>query len=174
MPPPPTTHVRALSPRDTRGWIEIGGLRMACALGRGGLSVDKREGDGKTPIGCWPVRYLFYRPDRLRPPTTALPCLALSPDDGWCDDPGDRNYNRHVSLPYPARCEQLWRPDHIYDIIVVLGHNDAPPVRGRGSAIFMHLARPGYAPTEGCIALPLADLRRLVAQLRPGSLVRVL
>jgi len=133
------------------------------ALGRGGVRVDKQEGDGATPAALLPLRRVFYRADRTAIPRTTLPREPIAERDGWCDDPGHRDYNRAVQLPHPARCEDLWRSDGVYDLIVVLGWNDAPVERGRGSAIFLHLARPGYAPTEGCVAVAEADLRAVLA-----------
>ncbi len=92
-----------------------------------------------------------------------MPIEPLAPDDGWCDDPGHADYNRMVRLPHDGRCEELWRADAVYDLIGVLGWNDTPVIRGRGSATFLHVARADYAPTEGCVALALGDLRRLLA-----------
>ena len=155
------------------GEARWGELRFRCALGRGGLKVEKREGDGATPIGAWPMRRLLYRADRLGRPATRLPFLELEPEDGWCDDPADPAYNRPVRLPYPGRHERLWREDALYDLIVVLGHNDDPVVRGHGSAIFLHVARPDYAPTEGCVALAAADLLRVLAEAAPGDRIVV-
>lgn len=156
------------------GWTADGRDRWACAIGRGGMKTDKREGDGATPVGCWEMRRVLYRPDRLlAPPPTGLPVAAIVPDDGWCDDPADRAYNSAVSLAYPASHERLWRDDHVYDVIVVLGHNDRPPVPGLGSAVFLHVARPGYPPTEGCVALALPDLLALLARARPGDALEI-
>ncbi|MBF0562030.1 MAG: L,D-transpeptidase family protein [Alphaproteobacteria bacterium] len=137
--------------------------RLCCAIGRGGINLDKREGDGVTPVGCFPLRQVLFRLDRIPAPLTCLPMRALEPPDGWCDDVRDPAYNRAVTLPYPARCESLWRDDGLYDVIVVLGHNDDPVVPGAGSAIFLHVARPDYGPTEGCVALAMPDLLRLIA-----------
>lgn len=146
-----------------------------CALGRGGVrpAADKREGDGASPLGSWPMRRLLYRADRGGPPTTALPSQLIGPDDGWCDAPGDPAYNRPVRLPYPASAEHLWLEDHVYDLIVVLGHNDDPPAPGMGSAIFLHLARPDYAPTAGCVALARPDLEAVLARAAAGDLLRI-
>ena len=154
--------VRAASKGALTGTIVYRSLALPCALGRGGCRTDKREGDGATPIGSWPVRQLLYRPDKGAPPVVSMPKLALAVDGGWCDAPADRNYNRPVHHPYPASAERLWRTDDLYDLIVVLGYNDAPVVAGRGSAIFIHVAQPDLAPTEGCIALTKADLVRLL------------
>jgi len=135
-----------------------------CALGRSGIvpAEAKREGDGATPAATLPLRRLLFRADRLAPPRTGVPIEPIAPDDGWCDDPDDPAYNRRVRRPFAARHERLWREDGLYDLVGVLGWNDAPPVPGRGSAIFLHVASPGLGPTEGCIALALPDLRSVL------------
>ncbi len=153
------------------GRFELSGRWTRCALGKNGVrpAEDKREGDGASPLGTWAIRRVLYRPDRGPVPVTALPVTALTPDDGWCDAPADPLYNQPVPLPYPASHEVLWREDGVYDLIVILGHNDDPPVPGMGSAIFLHLARPGFTGTEGCIALTRPDLEALLALARPGD-----
>jgi L,D-peptidoglycan transpeptidase YkuD (ErfK/YbiS/YcfS/YnhG family) len=143
---------------NTAGFARWGARHMRCALGRAGITSAKREGDGATPAGAFALRRLLYRPDREPRPQTILPCKAIMPSDGWCDAPDDPAYNRLVALPYPARAESLWREDRVYDLIVVLGHNDDPVIRGQGSAIFLHLAAPDFAPTAGCVALGREDL----------------
>ncbi|MEO5375184.1 MAG: L,D-transpeptidase family protein [Alphaproteobacteria bacterium] len=143
------------------------GRTVRCALGWGGVVGDKREGDGGTPVGRLALRRVLYRADRIPPPRTGLPLSVIERHDGWCDDPDDAAYNRPVILPHPARHEELWRADGVYDVIVVLGHNDDPVIPGRGSAIFLHVARPGYEPTEGCVALALGDLLALLAACAP-------
>lgn len=149
--------------------VILGTREFRCALGTAGIIAEKREGDGATPVGRFPLRRVLYRADRMPPPETGLPTAALRPNDGWCDAPDDPHYNRQVSLPYSASHERLWRDDSIYDIIVILGHNDDPPVPGRGSAIFLHIARPGYTGTEGCVALALDDLKTALAACSPGD-----
>ena len=157
------------------GRLTLGGRQVPCALGRSGAiaAADKREGDGATPLGAWRLRRVLYRADWVGAPVTALQSTAIGRDDGWCDAPYDRAYNRQVKLPYPASCERLWREDRLYDLVCVLGHNDDPPVPGLGSAIFLHVAKPGYAPTEGCIALARADLQGLLAMAGAGDLLQV-
>jgi L,D-peptidoglycan transpeptidase YkuD (ErfK/YbiS/YcfS/YnhG family) len=145
------------------GRFLLRGLVCRAALGRGGVRADKSEGDGATPAGLLPLRRVLYRADRGRPPSCAVPVEPLAPDDGWCDDPASPDYNRMVRLPCPAHHEELWRADAVYDVIGVLGWNDAPVVAGRGSAIFLHVARPDFSPTEGCIALPEPVLREVLA-----------
>jgi len=158
---------------DASGWLTLPGRRFMCALGRSGIAAKKREGDGATPAGRWPLRNILYRADRISPPVTRLPSAALTPDAGWCDDPAHGDYNRMVRLPHPARCEELWRADALYDLIVVLGYNDSPVVAGLGSAIFLHVARPTYAPTEGCVALAMGDLRAVLSEIGPGDAVEI-
>lgn len=146
------------------GVLRWRGRSAPCALGRSGIAADKREGDGATPSGCFALRRVLYRADRIAPPPGGLPAAPLAPDDGWCDDPGHPDYNRPVRLPHPARHERMWRADGVYDVVVVLGHNDSPPLPGLGSAVFLHVARPDGAPTEGCVALALNDLLALLAE----------
>jgi L,D-peptidoglycan transpeptidase YkuD (ErfK/YbiS/YcfS/YnhG family) len=158
------------------GWLELGrGRRVRCALGRSGVMAadQKREGDGATPLGEWPLRRVLYRADHGGAPPTALETRAIMPDEGWCDAPDDPSYNRPVRLPYPASCERLWRDDRLYDLVVVLGHNDDPVVPHMGSAIFVHLASPDYRPTEGCVALRRPDLEALLRSSRPGDALRI-
>ncbi|MGE0154577.1 MAG: L,D-transpeptidase [Reyranellaceae bacterium] len=138
---------------------------FACALGRTGVAADKREGDGATPLGTFPLRQAFYRPDRESPPATGLTLRALTPQDGWCDEAAAADYNRFVRLPHPHRHERLWREDRVYDLIVVVGYNDAPVAPGKGSAIFIHLMRDDGAPTEGCVAFKREDLLEILAAL---------
>lgn len=150
-------------------WAHYAEFKWRCAIGWGGVVLDKREGDGATPAGCWPLRHILYRPDRIAAPATALVEKPTRPNDGWCDDPADQRYNQLVRLPYAARHEVLWREDEIYDVVVVLGHNDDPPEPGHGSAIFLHVAREDYAATQGCFALALPDLLELLSNIGPDS-----
>lgn len=153
------------------GRFDLGGRWTNCALGRSGVkpAAQKREGDGASPLGRWPLRRVLFRADRVEAPRTGLTFTPLAPDDGWCDAPGDPAYNRPVKLPYPASAETLWRDDPLYDLVVVLGHNDSPPVSPLGSCIFLHLARPDFAPTEGCVALAREDLAELLSKAAPGD-----
>lgn len=163
---------------DTRGVLVCGGQKYDCALGRSGVTSDKREGDGGTPLGSFPLRQVFYRADRVARPETALETRELTPETGWSEDPARDDYNRLVTLdpqaPAVEGIDRMTRDDHVYDITVIIGYNDDPPVKGRGSAIFMHVARPGYTPTAGCIALAESDLRQVLRRLGPGSRVTIL
>jgi L,D-peptidoglycan transpeptidase YkuD (ErfK/YbiS/YcfS/YnhG family) len=145
------------------GVFQLAGARYRAALGRSGIGARKQEGDGRTPSGLLPLQRILYRADRLPRPRCAVPVLPLAPHDGWCDDVTHADYNRLVRLPHDGRCEALWCSDAVYDVIGVLGWNDAPVVRGLGSAIFLHVARDDYAPTEGCVALSRPDLLAALA-----------
>lgn len=142
------------SVRDPKkGFLVAGGAIFPCALGRAGIAVPKREGDGRTPRADLPLRRVLYRADRIGRPRSLLPLRIIGPRDAWCDDAADRRYNRLIDRPPGEAEERLTRDDHLYDVIVELGWNDAPVIRGRGSAIFWHLARPGFTPTAGCVAV---------------------
>lgn len=152
-----------------RGWLTAGAFRIAVALGRTGIKADKREGDGATPAGRYrPVR-LWWRADRLPRPVTRLPVRPIQTDDGWCEDPGDRRYNRPIRLVPGTPGDRLRRPDALYDMVIEIDHNMRPRVAGRGSAVFIHVARPGLAPTAGCVAMPAPALRRLLGRLDVGT-----
>jgi L,D-peptidoglycan transpeptidase YkuD (ErfK/YbiS/YcfS/YnhG family) len=145
------------------GHLVLEGRRYRAALGAGGVRADKQEGDHATPAGLLALRRVLYRADRVPIPRAAVPREPIAASDGWCDDPAHADYNRQVHLPHPARVELLWRADGLYDVVGVLGWNDAPVLRGRGSAIFLHVARADFSPTEGCVALALEDLRAVLA-----------
>ena len=167
------TIARLLTKSDTAttGFLTYKNLHFPVTLGKSGTRAGKKEGDGATPFGVWVCAKVFYRPDRLRRPQTSLHTEPLRGHFGWCDAPGDRNYNRQVALPYAASAESLWRDDHLYDVIVVLDYNRMPRSRGRGSAIFLHVARPALPPTEGCIAMKRDHLLRLLRILTPGAAI---
>lgn len=153
------------------GWLSWPGGTVRCALGRSGISRYKHEGDGATPAGRFPLRRVYYRKDRVDPPITGLCVQAIEADDGWCDDPGHPDYNRPVKLPHPGRHETLWRSDHLYDLVVVVGYNDDPVESGRGSAIFLHVASRKYDPTEGCVAVRLDHLLAILYDCERADLV---
>jgi L,D-peptidoglycan transpeptidase YkuD (ErfK/YbiS/YcfS/YnhG family) len=153
--------------------LDWGAGAKVCAIGRGGIGAKSGEGDGLTPVGIFPIRRVLYRPDRVARPRTNLPVEAIAQDDGWCDAPDDAAYNQPVKLPYAASHERMWRDDHLYDVVVVLGFNDAPVMPGKGSAIFLHVARPDYGPTEGCVALALPDLLAALENLSLEATVRI-
>jgi L,D-peptidoglycan transpeptidase YkuD (ErfK/YbiS/YcfS/YnhG family) len=156
------------------GLLTCGAITVRCALGRSGVQTNKREGDGATPAGTYPLRAIHYRPDRVQRPLSGLPVHALSPDDGWCDDPGCADYNKLVPLPHAGSHERMWRDDALYDLVVVIGYNDAPPVRGLGSAIFLHLASAGFTPTAGCVAVAADELLPILAACDAAATIRII
>ena len=165
--------VRRKPGEPTRGVLQAGPLALPVALGRAGIKANKREGDGATPRGSFRLRRLWWRADRHRRPATLLPVRRITPDDGWCENPSDRHYNRPVKLPPQATADRLARKDGLYDFIVEIDHNTRPRVAGRGSAVFIHVARPGLAPTAGCVALAMNSLRRLLARIGPRTRIMV-
>ncbi|MDE1900236.1 MAG: L,D-transpeptidase family protein [Alphaproteobacteria bacterium] len=149
--------------------------QLRCAVGRGGIvsAAQKHEGDGATPAGCWAMREVLYRTDRIAMPSLRLKHRAMNPQDGWCEIPDDPQYNKLVRHPYAVPVDHLWREDHLYDIVVVLGYNDDPVVPGKGSAIFMHLARPDFSPSAGCVTLAREDLLDVLREADAQSCVVV-
>jgi L,D-peptidoglycan transpeptidase YkuD (ErfK/YbiS/YcfS/YnhG family) len=167
----PYSNIISVSPDGLLKWR---GKTFRCALGRTGITVTKREGDGASPMGCFSLRRVLYRADRLGRPSSRLPTATIARHDGWCDAPGDPNYNLPVELPYVASAESLWRDDSLYDVLVVLGFNDSPVVPGCGSAIFLHVARDDYGPTAGCVALAKRDLLTVLEHCDSGTRLCIL
>ncbi len=167
--------LRAISERegDTKGRLVTGSFDVMCAFGRSGLTNQKTEGDGATPIGSWQLRELFFRPDKSEPPETQLPTRSIGADSGWCDAPDHQDYNQLVALPFKASHEKLWRDDHLYDLMIPLGYNDQQIVPGKGSAIFFHLAKHDYQPTEGCVAIAEHHMRTLLPMLTENTVLKI-
>lgn len=160
-------------PGEIHGTLRCEGVTVPCSVGRSGLSRDKHEGDGATPTGRFPLRRLLYRADRLEMPVTRLPVSAIAKDDGWCDDMAHKDYNQQVKLPFAASHEELWREDNLYDLIVVLGHNDKPVIPGLGSAVFLHVRAPDGGATAGCVAIKREYLLAILRALDTGSFIDI-
>ncbi|MBC8129275.1 MAG: L,D-transpeptidase family protein [Rhizobiaceae bacterium] len=171
---PPAVLVRRSPLGASLGILQVGALRMRCALGRAATSVFKREGDGATPVATMAVLSAYARSGRLPGLKTGLAVAYTRQDSGWCDSPTHPAYNRPVRFPFSAGAETLQRDDRLYDFVVVLDWNVRSRGRHKGSAIFLHVAREGYRPTEGCVAVSPADMRRLAPLLRKGSRLTVL
>jgi L,D-peptidoglycan transpeptidase YkuD (ErfK/YbiS/YcfS/YnhG family) len=165
--------VRRKPAAHSRGILVAGALTLPVAIGRGGIKANKREGDGATPRGSFRLRRLWWRSDRHARPRTMLPARLIRKDDGWCEDPADRHYNQPVKVPAGSKADRLARADRLYDFIIELDHNTRPRVAGRGSAVFIHIARDGFGPTAGCVALTMPALRRLLAQLSPQTRIDI-
>jgi L,D-peptidoglycan transpeptidase YkuD (ErfK/YbiS/YcfS/YnhG family) len=168
-----TFFVRRKPGFSTRGWLIAGPLALPVALGRGGIKANKREGDGGTPRGTFRLKRLWWRGDRVARPLTHLPVRPITGSDGWCEDPADRRYNRPIRLSKDQPGDRLRRDDRLYDFIIEIDHNTRPRVAGRGSAVFVHLARPNRGPTAGCVALDARDLQRLLARLGPRTRIDI-
>lgn len=165
--------VRPRPGKPAEGLLCLGNLVFPCALGRGGIKAIKREGDGATPLGRMRLLYGWYRTGRIGPRHSGLRLKRITMRDGWCDAPDDRNYNRPVPLPYPASCETMLRADRLYDCCIVMDYNISQRRRGRGSAIFFHIARPGFLPTEGCVAVTPQVMARLLPHLSDKTVLIV-
>ncbi|HLI98684.1 MAG TPA: L,D-transpeptidase family protein [Bradyrhizobium sp.] len=167
--PQTVIRVRAAAGEPRRGWLMAGGQAIPVALGRGGIIANKREGDGGTPRGIFRPRQLWWRADRHPRPATFLPIRAIGPEDAWCENPTSRHYNRPIKLTRDRDGDRLRRDDHLYDFIVEIDHNTSPRIAGRGSAVFLHLARPNFSPTAGCVSMKKSAMLQLLRQIGPRT-----
>ena len=165
--------VRTRPGHRTKGLLVAGPLAIPVSLGRGGIKADKREGDGGTPRGLFQLRRLWWRADRAPRPRTQLPVRPIRSDDAWSEDPSDRRYNRPFKRRPDEAAARLWREDHLYDLIIEIDHNTRPRVAGRGSAVFVHLARDGFLPTAGCVGLKRTALTRLLERVGPRTRIAI-
>lgn len=165
--------VRTRPGNDQQGWLSAGSRHVKVALGRSGIKANKREGDGATPAGRYRLLRLWWRPDRIARPRTLLPVRPITFLDGWCEDPFDGRYNQAIRILPGRPGDRLWRSDALYDLVIEIDHNRRPRVAGRGSAVFIHVARAGLAPTSGCISLPVDVLKRLIAHLGPKTTITI-
>jgi L,D-peptidoglycan transpeptidase YkuD (ErfK/YbiS/YcfS/YnhG family) len=161
--------VRPAAGNPRRGWLMAGGQAVPVALGRGGIRANKREGDGGTPKGTFRPRQVWWRADRFPRPRTFLPVRAIGPEDAWCEDPASRHYNQPIRLGRDCGGDRLKRDDHLYDFIIEIDHNSSPRIAGRGSAVFLHLAREDFSPTAGCVSMTKSAMLRLLARLGPET-----
>ncbi len=165
--------VTAHAANPQKGVLRCGHFQTRCALGHAGVTEEKREGDGKTPLGRFALRRVWYRADRIKRPQTALPISIIQQKSGWCDDVRAGFYNRPITRPCRFSHERLWRHDRLYDVLVELGHNDAPPKKGAGSAIFLHLEKNNYRPTLGCVAIDKQAMQFVLGNAALGGFLEV-
>lgn len=167
--------VTVTSETATTGTLFLNGKRYDCTIGRSGViaPAQKTEGDGKTPLGTFPLRQLLYRGDRVAKPVTQLPAEILTPQTAWCENPASADYNKLITTAHPVATDYMTREDHLYDYVVVIGYNDAPVIAGKGSAIFMHLARPDFTPTAGCVGLRPADMLEVLKACTPATTITI-
>jgi len=172
---PSVIEVRA-APNSISGTLRFAGNSYPCMVGKSGIRHPKYEGDGGTPAGLFPLRSVRYRADRMSAPKTGLPVYKAAQNDGWCDDPSDLAYNHVVTMPYQTDAEPMWRDDHLYDVLAVIGYNDNPVVPGAGSAIFLHVMRPptdDHQYTAGCVSLAIENLLAVLAACVPGTMIDI-
>jgi L,D-peptidoglycan transpeptidase YkuD (ErfK/YbiS/YcfS/YnhG family) len=165
--------IRAAAGDRSRGWLTAGGRTVKVALGRGGIRANKREGDGGTPKGTFRPRQLWWRADRHPRPSTFLPVRAIGPEDAWCEDVSSRHYNQPIRLASSEGGDRLARDDHLYDFIIEIDHNTHPRIAGRGSAVFLHLARTDFSPTAGCVSTTRSAMLRLLKRLGPETKIEI-
>ncbi|WP_456705118.1 L,D-transpeptidase family protein [Bradyrhizobium sp. USDA 4449] len=163
--------VKAAAGNPRRGWLTAGGLTIPVALGRGGIRANKREGDGGTPRGRFRPQQLWWRGDRHSRPKTFLPARTIGDMDAWCEDPGDRHYNQWIRRGEDEGGDRLKRADHLYDFIIEIDHNTRPRIAGRGSAVFLHLARDNFGPTAGCVSMTRAAMLQLLRRIGPRTTI---
>lgn len=168
-----TVTVRAAAGQRTRGWLTAGGQTIPVALGSSGIRANKREGDGGTPKGTFRPLRLWWRADRHPRPATFLPVRVIGPEDAWCEDPSDRHYNQPVRLSSNQGGDRLRRDDHLYDFIIEIDHNTKPRIAGRGSAVFLHLARKDFSPTAGCVSMTSSAMLRLLKRMGPETRISI-
>lgn len=157
----------------SNGTLYFAKEKFKCSIGLNGTSKNKREGDKKTPSGLFPLRMVMFRSDRIKNVVTSLNTFEMLPDDGWCDDPYDKNYNRHIKLPFSNSHEKLWREDSLYNIIIVIGFNDNPIIPYKGSAIFLHCTNKLYKPTDGCVALIENDIIKILSLINLETKIQI-
>lgn len=153
--------------------LSVDGVSLFCVFGRDGVTKDKVEGDWKTPIGTFPIKKIFYRKDKIPNLETQIECIPLSPDDAWCDDTGKEEYNTFIKLPFDGSYENLWRDDDMYDVIIVIGYNDNPIIKEKGSAIFIHIAKENMEYTKGCLAIKKEDMLTLIKNITLNSEIEI-
>ncbi|VAV98359.1 hypothetical protein MNBD_ALPHA08-1728 [hydrothermal vent metagenome] len=165
--------IRSTGKTANNGTVQVNHVTFPCVIGKGGIGVKSREGDGITPVGCWKMAYFLYRPDRIQKIHSLLSGFAIRPSDSWCDLVTSRHYNRPLAETLPSSSEALWRQDSLYDIVIVLDHNTRPAISGRGSAIFIHLSGSNSPYTQGCIALDRPDLLKILYSCGPQTKVQI-
>ena len=151
------------------GEIYFKNFKAKVSLGKNGIGQKKKEGDLITPIGDYPLREVFYRTDRVKLPTLKIPSQSINIKHAWCNDSSFPEYNTLVNLPFKGTHEKMWRNDHLYNIVIVIGYNDQPVFPEKGSAIFIHLAHNNFNPTEGCIGIRESTMKKILNHIEPNS-----
>ena len=154
-------------------YLKYKNFRFRCALGKAGIGKKKKEGDNITPKGLYKIVKIYYRKDRIKKVSSKLKLIKITKNIGWCDDPNSEKYNQIINLPTKYSYEKLYRKDNIYDLILVLNYNMNPVVKNKGSAIFIHIAKQEYQPTQGCIALKKGNLVKLISKINKNIAIKI-
>jgi L,D-peptidoglycan transpeptidase YkuD (ErfK/YbiS/YcfS/YnhG family) len=154
------------------GYLKYKNFKIRCSLGKAGIKKKTKEGDNVTPIGTYKAVKVFYRSDKINIIKTNLKKIKIKKSMGWCDDSKSNFYNQQIKLPSIFGHEELYRKDSIYDIIIVLNYNMNPIIKGKGSAIFIHVTK-NYKPTKGCIALKKIDLIKILNLIKKNTKIKI-
>ena len=155
------------------GYLKYNNFKFRCALGKGGIKQKEKEGDFITPKGKFKLIKIYYRSDRVKKINSPLKKIKISKNMGWCDDVSSKHYNRLIKINKKISHEKLYRNDNVYDILVVLNYNLNPIIRGKGSAIFLHVTKKKYKKTQGCIALKKKELLFLISKIKKNTQIRI-
>jgi len=155
------------------GYLKYKNFKFQCALGESGIKEKIKEGDNVTPKGIFKITRIYYRPDKIKKIISPINIIKIKKNMGWCDDPTSNSYNKEIKLPTKFGYEKLYRKDHIYDLIAVISYNLNPIIKGKGSAIFLHIAKKKFSPTQGCIALKKKDLLLLLSKISKNTKIRI-
>ena len=155
------------------GFLTCQSQRYKCSIGYNGLTNNKSEGDGCTPVGTFKINKIYYRPDKIINSKFSIESEIIEESGGWCDDVESELYNQKINFPFNQSAEHLYRSDDLYDIVCVIDYNLNPIVRGKGSAIFLHVASEDFSPTHGCVAIKKDDLLHIALQLQKESTINI-
>ena len=154
-------------------YLNYGNYRIKCSVGKRGIGIKKKEGDLITPKGCFKIKFLLYRKDRIKKIKTKLKKIVIKRNMGWCDDPISKKYNKLVLIPFGYSHEKLFRKDNIYDAILVLDYNMRPIKKNKGSAIFIHISKGNYKSTNGCVGIKKLNIIKIIEKLKNGTEVKI-
>ena len=154
-------------------YLKYKDFRFRCALGKAGIGKKKIEGDNITPKGLYKIVKIYYRKDRIKRISSKFKLIKITKNIGWCDDPNSEKYNKIINLPTKYSYEKLYRKDNVYDLILVLNYNMSPVIKNKGSAIFIHIAKKKYLPTQGCVALKKDNLLKLISKINKNIKIKI-
>ncbi len=156
-----------------KNYLTFNNFKVKCAIGKKGIGYKNKEGDLKTPVGHYKIKYLLYRKDRIKKIKTKLRKIIITKKMGWCNDPTSKSYNQLIKLPFNYTYEKLFRKENAYDLILVLNFNMNPIIKNKGSAIFIHVAKKKFNKTEGCVAIKKPSLIKLIKKINLNTEVKI-